>query len=87
MSPPLYRQTRQLTVLLKQAVMRFSRYHKHSAWADLRCQAIACWRLAHRAVHGEVRAGQARHWRHDTRLRTVGEWFLPAPAGGVELEG
>jgi hypothetical protein len=58
--PPIYRQIRQLVLLLEQAVMRFGRYHKYGVGADLRQQAMACWRCVHRACHGG-RSAQAQH--------------------------
>lgn len=71
--PPLYSQTRQLTVLSEQAVMQFCRYHQYSVGAVLLERGLA-----------QVRADQTGYLRHATQLRTVGEWFLPAPAGWVE---
>lgn len=58
--PPVYRQIRQLVLLLEQAVMRFSRYHKYGVGADLRQQAMMCWRWVHRACH-DGGAAQAQH--------------------------
>jgi len=58
--PPIYRQTRQLVLLLEQAVMRFGRYHKYGVGADLRRQAMDCWRCVHRACHDGA-AAQAQH--------------------------
>lgn len=49
--PPVYRQVRQLTVLLGQAVMRSSRDHKYSVVAAWRQPAVVCWQRVHRAVY------------------------------------
>jgi hypothetical protein len=57
--PPIYRDCQRLLRHTEAVVLRFSRYHKYTVGTDLRQQAFAVMRTAHRAVYDKPQ--QARH--------------------------
>jgi hypothetical protein len=60
--PPIYREAKNLVVLIEQVVRQFSRYHRYTLGTDLRLQAMQLLRLVHKAWRDK--SNQSKHLKN-----------------------
>jgi lipid-binding SYLF domain-containing protein len=60
--PPIYREAKNLVVLIEQVVRQFSRYHRYTLGTDLRLQAMQLLRLVHKAWRDK--SSQSKHYHY-----------------------